>query len=97
MAAQIPPGSGGQPRPVEQAPDAFLSVRGGVGGIAFQLEELAAGAVELDGLARELASVELDVHRVWTELGTYQNDPPASGTEAVTAVWEGRRAVAAVY
>ncbi|WP_181038540.1 hypothetical protein [Arthrobacter sp. ZGTC131] len=96
MAALIPPGSGGPPRPVEPAPDTALSVRGGVGGIAFQLEELAAGAVELDGLARDLASVELDAHRVWTELGSYQNDPPSSGTEAVTAVWEGRRAVAAV-
>lgn len=96
MAALTPPGSGGPLRPVEPAPDGFLSVRGGVGGIAFQLEELAAGTVELDGLARDLASVELDAHRVWTELGPYQNDPPSSGTEAATAVWEGRRAVAAV-
>jgi hypothetical protein len=96
MAALTPPGSGGPLRPVEPAPDTFLSVRGGVGGIAFQLEELAAGTIELDGLSRDLASVELDAHRVWTELGTYQNDPPSSGTEAVTAVWEGRRAVAAV-
>ena len=79
MAAQIPPGSGGQPRPVEQAPDAFLLVRGGVGGIAFQLEELAAGAIGLDGLARELASVELEAYKVWAELGPYQNAPPSSG------------------
>jgi hypothetical protein len=96
MAELTPSGSGGPLRPVEPAADAFLSVRGGVGGIAFQLEELAAGAIGLDGLVRDLASVELDAHRVWTELGPYQNDPPSSGTEAVTSVWEGRRAVAAV-
>ncbi|KRE68449.1 hypothetical protein ASG92_00805 [Arthrobacter sp. Soil736] len=96
MAESTPSGSGGPLRPVEPAPGPFLSVRGGVGGIAFQLQELAAGAIELDGLARDLASVELDAHRVWTELGPYQNDPPSSGTEAVTAVWEARRAVAAV-
>ena len=96
MTELTPSGSGGPLGPVEPASDGFFSVRGGVGGIAFQLEELAAGAIGLDGLVRDLASVELDAHRVWTELGPYQNDPPSSGTEAVTAVWEGRRAVAAV-
>lgn len=96
MAEPTPSGSGGPLRPVEPAPDGFLSVRGGVGGIAFQLEELAAGAAGLESLVRDLASVELDAHRIWTELGPYQNDPPSSGTEAVTSVWEGRRAVAAV-
>jgi hypothetical protein len=96
MVESTPSGSGSRLRPVEPASDAFLSVRGGVGGIAFQLEELSAGAIELNGLARDLAAVELEAHRVWTALGPYQNDPPSSGTEAVTGVWEGRRAVAAV-
>lgn len=96
MAELTPSGRGGPLRPVEPASDGFLAVRGGVGGIAFQLEELAAGAFELDGLARDLASVELDAYKVWAELGPYQNDPPSSGMETVTAVWEGQRAVAAV-
>ena len=96
MAELTPSGSGGPLLPVEPASDGFLSVRGGVGGIAFQLEELSAGATELNALARDLAAVELDAHRVWTALGPYQNDSPSSGMEAVTGVWEGRRAVAAV-
>lgn len=96
MVELTPSESSGPLLPVEPASDGFLSVRGGVGGIAFQLEELSAGATELNALARDLAAVELDAHRVWTALGPYQNDSPSSGMEAVTGVWEGRRAVAAV-
>ncbi len=39
---------------------------------------------------------KLSAHRIWTELVPYQNDPPSSGAEALTAVGEGRRAVATV-
>ncbi|WP_457973194.1 hypothetical protein [Arthrobacter sp. D1-17] len=76
--------------------DGHLLVRGGVAGISFQLEELGAGARGLGGLARDLAAVEAAAYRIWSELGQYQNDPPSSGVESVTAIWEGRRAVAAV-
>lgn len=96
MAEVTPSGSGGPVRPLEPASDGHLSVRGGVGGIAFQLEELADGAKDLDGLAADLSSVELSVQRIWSELCPYENDPRSSGVEALTAVWEGRRAVAAV-
>lgn len=96
MAEVTPFGSGGPLRPHEPAQDGHLLVRGGVAGISFQLEELGAGARGLDGLARDLAAVEAAAYRIWSELGQYQNDPPTSGVESVTAIWEGRRAVAAV-
>jgi hypothetical protein len=96
MAEAAPGGGGGQLRPLEPASNAVLSVRGGVGGISFQLEELDSGARELDVLARDLAAVELAIYRVWESLGSYQRDDPASGAEALTAVWEGQRSVAAV-
>ncbi|MDQ0616082.1 hypothetical protein [Arthrobacter globiformis] len=88
-------GSGGQLRPVEPASNGVLSVRGGVGGISFQLEELDSGARELDVLARDLVAVELGIYRVWEAMGSFQRDDPVSGAEALTAVWEGRRSVAA--
>jgi hypothetical protein len=96
MAEARPDGGGGQLRPVEPASNAVLSVRGGVGGISFQLEELDSGARELDVLTRDLAAVELGIYRVWESLGSYQRDDPASGAGALTAVWEGQRSVAAV-
>lgn len=96
MAEVTPFGSGGSLRPQEPVQDGYLLVRGGVAGISFQLEELGAGARALGGLARDLAAVEAAAYRIWSELGQYQNDPPSSGVESVTAIWEGRRAVAAV-
>jgi hypothetical protein len=96
MAEAAPGGSGGQLRPAEPASNDVLSVRGGVGGISFQLEELDMGARELETLAGDLAAIELGIHRVWESLGSYQRDDPASGAEALTAVWDGRRSVAAV-
>lgn len=96
MAEAGPGGGGGQLRPLEPASNAVLSVRGGVGGISFQLEELDTGVRELDVLARDLAAVELAIYRIWESLGSYQRDDPASGAGALTAVWEGQRSVAAV-
>jgi hypothetical protein len=96
MPEVSPFGSGGSLRPQEPGQDGQLLVRGGVAGISFQLEELAEGARGLGGLARDLAAVEAAAYRIWSELGQYQNDPPSSGVESVTAIWEGRRAVAAV-
>jgi hypothetical protein len=71
-------------------------VSGGVGGISFQLEELMAGAEKLDVLASELSAVEVETHRIWQDLGPYQNDSRYSGTEAIISVGEARRSVQAV-
>lgn len=87
---------GGQLSPAEPASNDVLSVRGGVGGISFQLEELDTGARGLEALARDLAAVELGIYRVWEALGSYQRDDPISGAEALAAVWEGQRSLAAV-
>lgn len=96
MAEATPSGSGGQLPPLEPATDGSMRIRGGVGGISFQLEELMAGVAELDGMADELAAVEIGVRRIWEELCPYENDPRTSGTAALIAVGEGGQAVRAV-
>jgi hypothetical protein len=63
MAEASPAGFG--PAPVPTAPvDGTLRIRGGVGGLRFQFEELLAGASALDGVVRELAAVESEVEGV---------------------------------
>ncbi|XAS67326.1 hypothetical protein V3C33_18105 [Micrococcaceae bacterium Sec5.7] len=96
MAEVTPSGSGGPLRPSEPAADGHLQIRGGVGGIRFQLEELLAGAAELDVLAAELTAVEIEARRIWAELCPYQYDPRTSGTAALIAVGEGGHAVRTV-
>jgi hypothetical protein len=96
MAEATPSGSGGPLLPLEPATDGDMRIRGGVGGICFQLEELIAGAAELEGLADEIAAVEIGVRRIWEELCPYQYDPRPSGTAALIAVGEGGQAVRAV-
>ncbi|WP_247048496.1 hypothetical protein [Arthrobacter rhizosphaerae] len=96
MAEISPGGAGGPLRPQVPPPDGDLSIRGGVGGISFQLSELAAGAGALDVLARTLTSVEAATHNVWQELCNYGNEPRSSGVAALEAVGEGRRAVGVV-
>lgn len=96
MAEISPGGSGGPLRPQLPPPDGNLLIRGGVGGISFQLSELAAGAGALDVLAGTLTSVEDTTESVWRELCNYGNEPRSSGVLALDAVGDGRRAVAAV-
>lgn len=96
MAEVTPSGSGGPLGPLEPATDGDMRIRGGVGGIRFQLEELIAGSAELEGLADELAAVEIGVRRIWEELCPYQYDPRPSGTAALIAVGEGGQSVRAV-
>jgi hypothetical protein len=96
MAEATPSGSGGPLLPLEPATDGDMRIRGGVGGICFQLEELMAGAAELEDLADEIAAVEIGVRRIWEELCPYQYDPRPSGTAALIAVGEGGQAVRAV-
>ncbi|MFP5311351.1 MAG: hypothetical protein ACLGH7_02910 [Actinomycetes bacterium] len=93
MAEATPAGSGGPIRVGPPPSDGILSVSGGVGGITVQLEELEAGAAKLDGLAGRLAAIEAELSGAWQELSSYQNQPRASGTAALIAVWEARDAV----
>ncbi|MEO8281795.1 MAG: hypothetical protein ABI568_00075 [Pseudarthrobacter sp.] len=86
MAEMTPAGSGGPLEPVGPAVDGGLEIRGGVGGITFQLEELVGGAEKLDGLAEELAAIETEVHRIRTNLGPYQFGDSPSWAEAVSAL-----------
>lgn len=96
MADVTPSGSGGPIQLTGPAVDGSLEIRGGVGGISFQFEELMGGAEKLDDLARELAAVEVDVHRIWQELCPYQNEPRATGTAALIGVGEAQWSVQAV-
>lgn len=96
MAEVTPAGGGGPLRPEEPMPEGYLSVRGGIAGISFQLEELASGAQGLETIATVLTGVELLAQEVWQELCRYQNDSRSSGTQALVDVWEGRRAIGAV-
>ncbi|WLQ07936.1 hypothetical protein [Arthrobacter oryzae] len=96
MAEATPSGSGGPLGPLELATEGTMRIRGGVGGIRFQLEELMAGVAELDGMADELATIEVGVRRIWEELCPYQYEPRPSGTAALIAVGEGCQSVRAV-
>ncbi|MGX5716197.1 hypothetical protein [Arthrobacter sp. MAHUQ-56] len=93
MADITPSGSGGPIRVSPPAPDGDLVVRGGVGGITAQLEELDLGAGKLDGLAERLGAVEGEVFNIWRDLGVHQNEPRSTGTPALIAVGEARDAV----
>jgi hypothetical protein len=96
MTEVTPSGSGGPLAPLRSGEDGSLRIRGGVGGIRFQLEELMAGAAQLEGLAGELSAIEVSVRRIWEELCPYENDPRPSGTAALIAVGEGGQSVRAV-
>ena len=54
MAESSPAGSGGGPGVSAPPRDGSLLIRGGIGGVSFQFEELLAGAAALDGLVRQL-------------------------------------------
>lgn len=96
MAEVTPSGSGGPISLTGPAVDGALEIRGGIGGMTFQLEELIHGAGKLDHLADELAAVEVEVHRIWEDLGAYQNDSRPSGTIALLSVGEAEWSVRAV-
>lgn len=96
MAEVTPSGSGGVTRPAMPGEDGSLAIRGGVGGISFQLEELIGGAEKLDDLADELSAVEVEARRIWEDLCPYQDDARSTGTEALISVGEAQRSVQAV-
>ncbi len=94
MAEATPAGSGAAPVPVPSV-DGMLRIRGGVGGLSFQFEELLAGASALDGIVRELAAVDEEAEAVRRALFPYQYDSYTSGSDAITAVGEAARDVRA--
>ena len=96
MAEATPSGAGGPLRVTGPARDGHLEIRGGVGGISFQLEELAAGAEKVDALAGQLAAIEVEARRIWEELVPFQDLPRWTGTMALEAVGESGRSLQAV-
>jgi hypothetical protein len=96
MAEVTPSGSGGPIHLTGPAVDGPLEIRGGLGGITVQLEELIGGAEKLDDAAAELAAVEVEVRRIWEDLCPYQNEPRHTGTAALMDVGEAQWSVQAV-
>jgi hypothetical protein len=92
MAEATPAGSGAAPVPVPSV-DGTLRIRGGVGGLSFQFEELLAGASALDGIVRELAAVDEEADAVRRALFPFQYDSYTSGSHAITAVGDAARDV----
>ncbi len=86
------PAPGERPSPPPPV-DGMLRIRGGVGGLSFQFEELLAGASALDGIVRELAAVEAEAEAVRRALFPYQSDSYTSGSNAIIAVGEAARAL----
>jgi hypothetical protein len=96
MAEATPAGSGGSPGVSAPPRDGSLLIRGGIGGVSFQFEELLAGAAALDGLVRQLQSVEVEADTVRRALFPYQSDSYTSGSNAIIAVGEAGRKVGIV-
>ncbi|MGO4490498.1 hypothetical protein AB4Y86_00190 [Arthrobacter sp. 2YAF22_2] len=96
MAEITPAGSGEAPRPSAPAPDGMLRIRGGVGGLSFQFEELLAGAAALDVVVRRLYALEAEADGVRRALFGYQPDSYRSGSNAMIAVGEAGRDVSRV-
>ncbi len=94
MAEVTPSGSAGPIQVSGPAVDGGLEIRGGIGGIAFQFEELMGGAEKLDDLASELAAVEAEVSRI--QSGLRLSQAQAFGTEAEISLGEAQRSVQAV-
>ncbi|MCX6498354.1 MAG: hypothetical protein NTU93_06070 [Arthrobacter sp.] len=96
MAELTPSGSGEAPRPSAPPPDGMLRIRGGVGGLSFQFEELLAGAAALDGVVRRLYALEAEADGVRRALFGYQPDSYRTGSNAIIAVGEAGRDVGQV-
>jgi hypothetical protein len=96
MAEVTPAGSGGTPGVSAPPADGSLRIRGGIGGVSFQFEELLAGAAALDGLVRQLQSVEVEADAARRALFPYQSDSYTSGSNAIIAVGEAGRDVGRV-
>ncbi|MET3810547.1 hypothetical protein [Arthrobacter sp. UYEF3] len=96
MAELTPSGSGEAPRPSAPPPDGMLRIRGGVGGLSYQFEELLAGAAALDGVVRRLCALEAEADGVRRALFGYQPDSYRTGSNAIIAVGEAGQEVGRV-
>ncbi|KRE78899.1 hypothetical protein [Arthrobacter sp. Soil762] len=96
MAEVTPSGGAGPIQLSRPADDGGMEVRGGIGGITFQLEELMGGAEKLDDLADELTAVETEVQRIHDGIRMSQTDAWSVGTEAEISLGEAQRSVQAV-
>lgn len=96
MADSAPVGAGEAPRPLPPAPDGILTIRGGVGGMSFQLEELLRGATQLDDVVQQLLGIEDEARRVQDDLEPYLYESLDSGRSAADAIAGSRRDVAQV-
>ena len=74
----------------------MLRIRGGVGGLSFQFEELLAGASALDGLVRRAGGRGGGGGSVRRALFPYQYDSYSTGSNAIVAVGEAARALGRV-
>ncbi|UXM91459.1 PE-PPE domain-containing protein [Paenarthrobacter sp. JL.01a] len=93
MTDAAPVGAGAAPRPSPPPPDGSLRIQGGVGGISFQLEELARGADQLDAVVGQLLGIEEEALRVQDALLPYLSDSFDSGSLAIDEVAESRKDV----
>ena len=93
MAEMTPAGSGGSIPVNEPARDGSLEIRGGIGGISFQFDELLGGAEKLDILADDLGSVEIDVRRMWEQLCFFPHEPSQVRMAALSVLGEARQGI----
>ncbi len=93
MDDAAPVGAGAAPSPSPPPSDGILGIRGGVGGISFQLEELARGADWLDDIVVQLLGIEEEARRVQDALTPYLSDSYESGCLAINTVAESRKDV----
>ncbi|GAC1368644.1 MAG: hypothetical protein NVSMB43_02800 [Pseudarthrobacter sp.] len=96
MAEVTPSGSGGPIRLTGPARDGGMEIRGGIGGITFQLEELVGGAEKLDLLAEELTVVETEVQRIQNNLGPYRLEQAVAWMEAMSTLTRSGAGIQAV-
>lgn len=96
MADSAPVNAGAAPQPSPPAPEGTLLIRGGVGGMSFQLEELLRGASQLDELAQQLHDMEEEARRIQDALEPFLYDSYDSGCHAINAVAESWKEVGRV-
>ncbi|GAA2855116.1 hypothetical protein [Paenarthrobacter ilicis] len=89
-------GAGSAPTPTEPPPDGFLTIRGGVGGMSFQLEELLRGAGYLEGMVQQLLEVEAETLRIQHSLEPFLRDSFHTGCLALDAIAGSRNRLATV-
>ncbi|WP_423182744.1 hypothetical protein [Arthrobacter sp. NyZ413] len=94
---ELPPGVPGETlMPRAPGSDGPLRIRGGVGGLSFQFEELLSGASALDDVVCLLQSVESEAALLSLALLPHQSSAYYNGTKAFAAVGDAGREIARV-